>query len=107
PEEAEREPASPTVERLDREGLTHAIGCRDAALQGKLAGESEMARSCVPPANPQISDALNQSRSAMLRKPSTWAALVSEWQNIRDSAAEVKASRGRRFQFPLLIISAR
>ena len=65
-----------------------------------------MARSCVPPANPQISNELSQSRSAMLRKPATWAALVSEWQNIRESAAEVKASRRQRFHFPLLIISA-
>src|SRR5205085_2462783 len=105
-EEEELETASTTVERIDRERLTHAIACRDAAKQGRLAGESDMARSCIPPANPQLSGQLNQSRAAMLRKAATWAALVSEWQNIRDSAAEVKATNSRRFHFPLLIISA-
>jgi hypothetical protein len=42
----------------------------------------------------------------MLKKPQTWSALVSEWQAIRDSAAEVRATRARRFAFPLVVISA-
>ena len=106
PEEEELEPASPTVARIDREGLNHAIACRNAALRGRLNRNGDDAHSCIPPASASLSVALNQSRAAMLRKPETWSALVSEWQHIRKSAAEVKAAHGHRFHVPLLIISA-
>ncbi|MBV8977413.1 MAG: alpha/beta fold hydrolase [Alphaproteobacteria bacterium] len=102
PEDEELQPASPTVERIDRNGLDHAIYCRDAARRGELKRDWH---GCVPAENPNYSTALNAARSRMLRRPEIWSALVSEWQNIRDSAAEVKAAR-TRFPFPVVILSA-
>jgi pimeloyl-ACP methyl ester carboxylesterase len=106
PEDEELTLASPAVERIDREGLQHAIACRDAAKRGELQKVGAEARACLPPPNPQLSAQLNAARIDMLRKPQTWAALVSEWRAIRDSAAQVKATRARRFAFPLVVISA-
>jgi pimeloyl-ACP methyl ester carboxylesterase len=106
PEEEELTTASATVEHIDREGLQHARRCRDFATAGKLNGNGAETKGCLPGPNPELSPQLNAARTAMLRKPGTWAALVSEWEAIRESAAEVKAASAKTFSFPLVVISA-
>jgi len=106
PEEEELTTASPTVARIDQQGLQHAMACRDAAARGTLERNGADAKDCLPGINPELSAQLNAARIAMLRKPATWSALVSEWQAIRTSAAAVKAASTRTFSFPLVVISA-
>lgn len=94
--------AAPAIERIDAAGLADAKACLKAAESGALRSGSQ-AKECIGPPD---DSAAGRVRHRLLEGPNTWAALVSEWENIKVSAQQVADSRQRFGRRPLVVISA-
>src|ERR1700681_112703 len=98
---------APALMQFDERQTRGLKTCAAAAARGELHAGTRADRMCVPPPDPDWSDALNAAVSQQLRRASMWKALGAERDAFgTTSSAQVRAEQRSYGSLPLVVLTA-